>query len=137
MGSANTSLVWFKRQGSNSSLKKKFISSTLCPRNLHPLPSHQNAQKSNGWYGHCRPLCRRCLLSSKNVTELMLMNTLTLPHLLMGMQNLLPLTVPQLHPMMPQLLHMVNQLHHTESQHPAMVLPKPTCLTSPQSSLVS
>merc|ERR1711981_11462 len=136
MGSANTSPVLFKRWKYFFN-KQSTLSTRFSPKPSPPSLTSKCSEKQWLVWPLSASLPSMLTQSSKNVTELMLMNTLTLPHLLMGMQNLLPLTVPQLPPMMPQLLHMVNQLHHTESQHPAMVLPKPTCLTSPQSSLVS
>ena len=38
--------------------------SALFPPLPLPLPSSQNAQKSYGRYGHCRPFSRRCLFST-------------------------------------------------------------------------
>merc|ERR1711981_712746 len=114
-----------------------FISSTLCPRNLYPLPSSQNAQKSNGWYGHCRPLCRRCILSPPNVMELTLMTTDTPQLPLMVMQNLLPPMAHHLHPITNQLPLMGNHNPHMENQLQLMELKKQLCLTLLQSSLES
>merc|ERR1711981_1371961 len=46
MGSANTSLVWFKRQGSNSSLKKSLFRALFAPVTLTPFPHHKMLRKA-------------------------------------------------------------------------------------------
>merc|ERR1711944_170715 len=122
MGSANSSLVRYKRREYFLPYLRSNFLSTLSPVTFTPLLITKCSEKLWSVWPLSASQPSMLTQSSKNVMELMLMITdMPLQHHQMVMENQLLHMVPQLHLtvnllhlMENQLLHMVNQLQHME-----------------------
>merc|ERR1712018_634782 len=138
MGSANSSLVRYKRREYFLTYLRSNFLSTLSPVTFTPSLITKCSEKLWSVWPLSAFQPSMLIQSSKNVMELtvmiMVMPLQIHPVVMMSLQ---PHMAHQLPHMVPQLPHTVNPLPHTENQLQLMELMKQLYQTSLQSSLVS
>merc|ERR1712203_1028509 len=138
MGSANSSLVRYKRREYFLPYLRSNFLSTLSPVTFTPSPITKCSEKLWSVWPLSAFQPSMLIQSSKNVMELMVMTTV-MPLQLhpVVMMSLLLLMAHQLPHMVHQLPHTVNLLPLMENQLPPMEQMKQLCQTSHQLLLVS